>query len=96
MYYAGNHIWASNKMWPGTIGNIFVTADGKTIASGGSHAHDGITIDLTSEYKSYYLTFSVEASTEDDKHRGPFTNDQNYCFKFHGSVDKWDIDQVSC
>ena len=94
MYYAGNHIWVSNKMWPGTHGIIVVTVDGTTINEGDSHAHKGFHIDLTSATKSYNLTFSVEASTEDDKHRGPFTNDQDYNWKFSGSIDDWKIEQV--
>ncbi|EXX77969.1 hypothetical protein RirG_019050 [Rhizophagus irregularis DAOM 197198w] len=45
--------------------------------------------DVYDTIKDYYLTFSVEGTTQDDNHRGPFTNHRDYEWKFTGSVDKW-------
>ncbi|CAJ0833411.1 7668_t:CDS:2 [Entrophospora sp. SA101] len=44
---------------------------------------------------SFNLSFSVEASSEQDKNRGPFTNDRDYEWKFTGSIDNWDIEELS-
>ena len=83
-------------MWPGTGAVLALTVDDNVITTTGSLAQDGFNIVVTSEIPVYNLIFDVVGTFQDIKHRGPFKNDQNYCFKFHGSVDKWDIDQVSC
>ncbi|RHZ61889.1 hypothetical protein Glove_345g4 [Diversispora epigaea] len=78
-----------NKMWAGTHGMLDVSVDG----SGGSYAPNDFHVDVSDQTKTFNLEFSVEASTESVKKRGPFTNDWDYCWKFSGSIDEWDIDQ---
>jgi hypothetical protein len=83
-------------MWPGTYGMVDIVINGWSVNNGGSYARHGFHVDISDDTKAYNLTFSVEASTEDDKKRGPFTNDKDYCWKMSGSIDNWKLRDVQC
>lgn len=95
MYYAGHTVWFHNKMLPGTFGEAYITIDGAEVIGKGSWAHKGFHIDVDDAITDYNITFSVEATTKGDKLRGPFKNDRDYEWKFTGSIDIWNIHQLS-
>ncbi|CAB4404280.1 unnamed protein product [Rhizophagus irregularis] len=37
------------------------------------------------------LVAEAIASTQDTKTRGPFNNNQDFCWHFHGSLNDWDV-----
>ncbi|CAB5359069.1 hypothetical protein RhiirA5_423514 [Rhizophagus irregularis] len=93
----GHTVWDHNKMWIGTYDEAYITINGSEVQGKGSLAHQSpwFSYDVYDTIKDYYLTFSVEGATQDDNHRGPFTNHRDYEWKFTGSVDKWDIHRLS-
>ncbi|CAH1768711.1 2924_t:CDS:1, partial [Entrophospora sp. SA101] len=82
-------------MWAGTYGMLAVMVNGQERNSGGSYAHHGFSVEVYDDITSFNLSFSVEASTEKDKDRGPFTNDRDHEWKFTGSEDLWDIEEMA-
>nr|CAG8564808.1 3347_t:CDS:2 [Entrophospora candida] len=82
-------------MWPGTFGKATVMVNGTNMGDGSSTAHRGFNIQMFDDITIYNLSFAVELSGKKDKTRGPFTNDRDYEWKFTGSVDTWDIEQLS-
>ncbi|CAH1767221.1 6259_t:CDS:1, partial [Entrophospora sp. SA101] len=54
---------------------------------GGSYAHNGFSVQVYDDITNFNFSFFVEASTESNKSFGPFTNDQDYEWKFTGSED---------
>nr|CAG8487881.1 1555_t:CDS:2 [Entrophospora candida] len=88
-------IWVHNKMWPGTYGMLSIMQNGYEMSNGGSYAHHGFSVEVFDDIKSFNLSFYVQLSGEKDKNRGPFTNDRDYEWKFTGSEDNWDIEELS-
>ncbi|CAJ0637224.1 16303_t:CDS:2 [Entrophospora sp. SA101] len=88
-------VWVHNKMWRGTYGKLAVMVNEFERNSGASYAHHGFSVEVFDDVTSFNLSFSVEASSEQDKNRGPFTNDRDYEWKFTGSIDNWDIEELS-
>ncbi|CAB5305960.1 unnamed protein product [Rhizophagus irregularis] len=68
--------------WHGDAGAIDIEGD---------WAHRGYSLNVPDNVKSYWLAFRVAASTEDDKWRGPFNNDGDKCWHFHGTIDSWNV-----
>uniref|UniRef100_A0A1D1Y1Y9 tRNA (Mo5U34)-methyltransferase n=1 Tax=Anthurium amnicola TaxID=1678845 RepID=A0A1D1Y1Y9_9ARAE len=91
-------IWFHNKMWPGTVAgvDVYSARTGENLDIGaGSTAHDGFNIVMSIDYTDdYYLVFSVAGSFQQEKTRGNFKPDRDYEWKFTGSVDDWDIEQL--
>ncbi|CAI2180478.1 17141_t:CDS:2 [Funneliformis geosporum] len=54
-------------------------------------SHDGYYLNISDTIQKYWLIFGVEWSTEDYKWRGPFTNNGDKCWHFHGIEDNWDV-----
>lgn len=88
-------VWIHNKMWKGTYGMVAVMVNGQERTNGGSYATHGFHVDVFSDITTFNLSFSVEASSEKDKDRGPFTNDKDHEWKFTGSIDNWDIEEMA-
>ncbi|CAJ0839757.1 289_t:CDS:2 [Entrophospora sp. SA101] len=79
----------------GTYGMLSIMQNGYEIRNGGSYAHNGFSVEVYDDVKSFNLSFYVQLSGEKDKYRGPFTNDWDYEWKFTGSEDSWDIEELS-
>nr|CAG8533854.1 12995_t:CDS:2 [Entrophospora candida] len=75
-------------MWPGTYGKLAVMINENERNSGASYARHGFSVEVFDDVTSFNLSFSVEASSEQDKNRGPFTNDRDYEWKFTGHMKK--------
>ncbi|CAJ0833405.1 7666_t:CDS:2 [Entrophospora sp. SA101] len=88
-------VWIHNKMWPGTFGKVTVMVDGSERSSGSSTAHHGFSVQVYDDIKIFNLSFAVELSGKKDKTRGPFRNHRDYEWKMTGSVDGWDIEELS-
>ncbi|CAG8502169.1 4103_t:CDS:2 [Diversispora eburnea] len=88
-------VWVHNKMWPGTYGMLAVMVNGQERNSGASYARHGFSVEVFDDVKTFNLSFSVEASSEKDKNRGPFSNDKDHEWKFTGSIDAWNIEELS-
>ncbi|CAI2167229.1 17864_t:CDS:2 [Funneliformis geosporum] len=56
-----------------------------------AEAHSGYNITIPDNVTTYWLVFGVDWSTEQDKWRGPFTNNGDQCWHFHGTLDDWKI-----
>jgi hypothetical protein len=83
-------------MWPGTYGMTTLYVNGWEYDSSGSYARHSYHLYINDDStKIYNLSFSIEASTQDAKHRGPFTNDRDYEWKLSGSIDNWSLEQLS-
>ncbi|CAJ0925120.1 11875_t:CDS:2 [Entrophospora sp. SA101] len=78
-----------------TYGMLSIMQNGYEIRNGGSYAHNGFSVEVYDDVKSFNLSFYVQLSGEKDKYRGPFTNDWDYEWKFTGSEDSWDIEELS-
>ncbi|CAB4484357.1 unnamed protein product [Rhizophagus irregularis] len=87
----GYKVWIHNKLESGTWAGVdAVTEDGKKITSNWSFSHKGFHLTIPDDTGTYYLHFGL-ISFEDIKIRGPFTNDQDACWHFHGNVFKWEV-----
>ncbi|CAI2170274.1 14644_t:CDS:2 [Funneliformis geosporum] len=98
----GHIVWIQNKALSGTS-----TCAAATLINEGKHfsfegrsdnidahcetAHTGYSLNITDDKRSYWLVFGVSWSTEENKWRGPYTNDGDKCWHFHGSEDSWDV-----
>lgn len=76
--------------WGTWAGVDAITEDGKKITSNWSISHKGFHLTIPDDISSYYLHFGL-ISFEEVKTRGPFTNDQDACWHFHGNVFKWKV-----
>ncbi|CAG8750275.1 12639_t:CDS:1, partial [Funneliformis mosseae] len=54
-------------------------------------AHKGYSLTIPDRVKKYWLGFGVTLSFENDKWRGPFTNDEDRCYHFHGDESYWEL-----
>ncbi|CAG8834490.1 1655_t:CDS:1, partial [Racocetra persica] len=84
-----------NELLPGTIAGISVLKNKSVVGQGFSTACEGFKVHIQNSVKSYDLSSSVQFSHEKDKFRGPFTNDRDHKWKFTGSKNKWDIEQLA-
>ncbi|GBC06390.1 hypothetical protein RclHR1_00680034 [Rhizophagus clarus] len=98
--YADTHVWIHNKVTAGTWTNAAAVLENKqgdfdwsgdagAIDIEGDWAHTGYSLTVPSNVKSYWLAFRVAASTEENKWRGPYNNDGDKCWHFHGTLDNW-------
>ncbi|CAI2162697.1 19527_t:CDS:2 [Funneliformis geosporum] len=97
----GYTVWIQNKALRGTTTLAAATltyekdawnwTDAPDINSESGIAHQGYSLDIPNEIKSYYLVFWVFLSLRQDKWRGPFNNDGDKCWHFHGTQDFWDV-----
>ncbi|CAG8692507.1 3381_t:CDS:2 [Funneliformis caledonium] len=91
---ADHTVWIHNKVSAGTTTTVTASTvnggDGR-FADGSEIAHKGYSVNIPDRVKKYYLGFNVEGSFEHDKWRGPFNNDGDRCFHFHGVLENWDI-----
>ncbi|GBC04084.1 hypothetical protein RclHR1_00550029 [Rhizophagus clarus] len=100
----GHTINVENKLVRGTwglgaatdylgSGNFDWDHDNSAIDQNWSIAHNGfdLTIPDDQNITTFYLVFGVSGSTEQDKWRGPFDNNQDYCWHFHGHIDSWKV-----
>ncbi|CAG8559276.1 hypothetical protein C2G38_2207526 [Gigaspora rosea] len=91
---AGHHVWVHNKLAPGTRARVDAsdTLDFvMVIDEEESTAHKGFNLWIPENYTKFWLEFWVYETTKDAKYRGPYNNTQDYCWRFHGSEDFWDI-----
>ncbi|CAB4387449.1 unnamed protein product [Rhizophagus irregularis] len=100
--YADHTVWIHNKVTAGTWtnaatvlknkkGNFDWSGDAGAIDIEGDWAHTGYSLNVPDNVSSYWVAFRVAASTEDDKWRGPYNNDGDKCWHFHGTIDSWDV-----
>ena len=98
MCYAGDHhVYIHNKIFVGTYTCVQATTDNSSlyhaITEPCAFAHKGYSLTIPDKVQTYWLAFEVYASLENVKWRGPFQNDGDKCWHFHGSVDDWNIDE---
>ncbi|GBC09014.1 hypothetical protein RclHR1_08540013 [Rhizophagus clarus] len=93
-FTGGKTVWVHNKLTVGTWAAVTATNDSDgiyNIAQDWSVSHNGFHVDVPDNYPTFYLFFDVIVSTQDTKERGPFDNNQDSCWHFHGHLDSWDI-----
>jgi hypothetical protein len=61
------------------------------IAWNGKYSHTGYSLTIPDDIQKYWLVFHVHLSTEQDKWQGPFNNDGDKCWHYHGHLDSWEI-----
>ena len=97
---AGHTVYIQNKLVAGTSGIVAGTIDKEdnfnwqindSWAQDSSRAHAGFSLSVPDNLNTYWLVFAVGLSTEQYKWRGPFTNNQDICWHFHGHIDSWDV-----
>ncbi|CAG8712142.1 11191_t:CDS:2 [Funneliformis mosseae] len=86
-------VWIHNKVAVGTHTRVTAAKDrnGKGFSTDGNWAHKGYSLNIPDDVKAYWLGFNVYDSFEEDKWRGPITNDGDKCYHFHGTLENWDI-----
>ncbi|CAI2168823.1 13165_t:CDS:2 [Funneliformis geosporum] len=96
----GNKVWIQNKVERGCFTRAAATQihdeegwewDKDGIDNRGQWTHNGYYLYIPEDVKTYWLVFGVLYSTEEDKWRGPFENDGDKCWHFHGTLDNWKI-----
>jgi hypothetical protein len=61
---------------------------GNLIDQDGKFSHVCYSLTVPDDVQSYWLNFHVR---EQDKVRGPYNNDGDKCWHFHGHIDSWKI-----
>ncbi|CAG8726580.1 9665_t:CDS:1, partial [Funneliformis mosseae] len=87
-------VWIQNKVSAGAYTRVqasVVNGGDGTFADESERAHKGYSLNIPDRVKQYWLGFGVEGSFEHDKWRGPFTNDGDRCFHFHGVLENWEV-----
>ncbi|PKC11512.1 hypothetical protein RhiirA5_397443 [Rhizophagus irregularis] len=92
----GHTIWVHNKLVVGTWAAVTAVdtldyAHQNQIDQQWSIAHHGFHLTIPDNYTTFYLYLEAIASTQDTKTRGPFNNNQDFCWHFHGSLNDWDV-----
>ncbi|CAI2176900.1 14269_t:CDS:2, partial [Funneliformis geosporum] len=98
----GYTVWIHNWASSGTITDAAATENNEkghwswthpAIDNRGESARKGYHLVIPQNITTYWLVFGVASSLEDDKWRGPYNNDGDKCWRFHGSEDDWNINE---
>ncbi|CAB4404281.1 unnamed protein product [Rhizophagus irregularis] len=88
----GHTVWIQNKLVVGTVSiTTALTPDGGVIDEKMASAHKGYHLYIPEDKSTFYLDFDVLGSVQDLKKRGPFNNDQDSCWHYHGNSGNWDV-----
>ncbi|CAG8478325.1 5496_t:CDS:2 [Funneliformis caledonium] len=91
---ADHTVWIHNKVTAGTWTRVqasVVNGGDGTFTEKTRMAHKGYSLTIPDRVKKYWLGFGVTLSLEHDKWRGPFTNDGDRCYHFHGDASYWEL-----
>ncbi|CAI2168821.1 13164_t:CDS:2 [Funneliformis geosporum] len=104
-FIEANHtVWIQNKARIGVFTHAAATEENQQghfnwndggFANEGEWTHTGYSLNIPDEINTYWLAFQIGLSLEDDKWRGPFNNDRDQCWHFHGTLENWEIFECS-
>ncbi|CAI2188890.1 13544_t:CDS:1 [Funneliformis geosporum] len=93
--YTGYWVWIQNKIelniytWTGAF--VF-NDEGKRswINVQAAKSHDGYHLKIPNDIKQYWLAFSLNEFKDFDQ-EGPFNNDEDICWYWHGHEHNWKV-----
>ncbi|CAI2190145.1 4386_t:CDS:2 [Funneliformis geosporum] len=98
----GHTVWIHNKVTVGTLTAAAATETnegsgfswyGPYIDMHSENAHKGYSLYIPDNKATFWLVFGVSGSLQENKWRGPFNNDGDKCWHYHGTIDGWNVDE---